>query len=91
MKTDLRVLRNFTLHPLIHTFATRNLNTRCCEKKAELKTPHFLNSNQDIVVGSQEEKCGLKYVIFTFAVTHPNTSLLHALVNLLGLDLGGLC
>ena len=32
-------------------------------KKAELKTPHFLNSNQDIVVGSQEEKCGLKYVM----------------------------
>jgi hypothetical protein len=33
------------------------------KKKAEPKTPHFLSSNQDIVAWSQEEKCGLKYVI----------------------------
>jgi hypothetical protein len=32
-------------------------------KKAEPKTPHFLGSNQDIVVCSQEQKCGLKYVM----------------------------
>jgi hypothetical protein len=32
-------------------------------KKAEPKTPHFLSLNQDIVAGSQREKCGLKYVI----------------------------
>ena len=35
------------------------------QKKAEPKTPHFLNLNQDIVAGSQEEKCGLKYVMHT--------------------------
>ena len=34
-------------------------------KKAESRTPHFLSSNQDIVVCSQEQKCGLKYVIHT--------------------------
>ena len=33
-------------------------------KKAEPKTPHFLSLNQDIVVWSQEQKCGLKYVIY---------------------------
>ena len=35
-------------------------------KKAEPKTPHFLSLNQDIVAWSQDEKCGLKYVICTF-------------------------
>jgi hypothetical protein len=30
-------------------------------KKTEPKTPHHLSLNQDIVVGSQEEECGLKY------------------------------
>jgi len=35
------------------------------KKKAEQKTPHFLGLNQDIVVWSPEEKCGLKYVIHT--------------------------
>jgi hypothetical protein len=35
------------------------------KKKAEPKTPHFLSLNQDIVAGSQEEKCGLKYVMQT--------------------------
>ena len=34
-------------------------------KKAESKTPHFLSLNRDIVVGPQDEKCGLKYVIYT--------------------------
>ena len=33
------------------------------KKKAEPKTPHFLSLNQDIVPWSQDEKCGLKYVI----------------------------
>jgi len=38
--------------------------TKCREhKKAELKTPHFLSLNQDIVASPQDEKCGLKYVI----------------------------
>jgi len=32
-------------------------------KKAEPKTPHFLSLNQDIVPWSQDEKCGLKYVM----------------------------
>jgi hypothetical protein len=35
------------------------------KKKAEPKTPHFLSLNQDIVARSQEEKCGLKYVMHT--------------------------
>jgi hypothetical protein len=35
------------------------------EKKAETRTPHFLSLNQDIVAWSQEEKCGLKYEIYT--------------------------
>jgi hypothetical protein len=34
-------------------------------KKAEPKTPHFLSLNQNIVDGSQEQKCELKYVIFS--------------------------
>jgi len=33
------------------------------KKKAEPKTPHFLSLSQDIVGSSQDEKCGLKYVI----------------------------
>jgi hypothetical protein len=35
-------------------------------KKAEPKTPHFLSLHQNIVAGSQKQKCGLKYVIYTF-------------------------
>jgi hypothetical protein len=35
------------------------------KKKAEPKTPHFLSLNQDIVALSQEQKCGLKYVIYS--------------------------
>jgi len=34
-------------------------------KKAEPKTPHFLSLNQNVVAWSQEQKCGLKYVIST--------------------------
>jgi hypothetical protein len=34
-------------------------------KKAEPKTPHFLSLHQNIVAGSQEQKCELKYVIHT--------------------------
>jgi hypothetical protein len=34
-------------------------------KKAEPKTPHFLSLNQDIVDGSQEQKCELKYEVQT--------------------------
>jgi hypothetical protein len=32
-------------------------------KKAEPKTPHFLNLTQDIVASPQEAKCGLKYAM----------------------------
>jgi hypothetical protein len=34
-------------------------------KNTEPRTPHFLNLNQDIVASSQDEKCGLKYDIFS--------------------------
>jgi hypothetical protein len=59
----LRSLRKFRLHPLIHTLLKFNLAQNVEKKKAEPKTPHFPSSNQDIVAWSQEEKCGLKYVI----------------------------
>jgi hypothetical protein len=36
------------------------------KKKTEQRTPHFLSLDQDIVALPQEEKCGLKYVIYTF-------------------------
>jgi hypothetical protein len=36
------------------------------KKKAEPKSPHFLSLNQGMVAWSQEEKCGLKYVISSF-------------------------
>jgi len=29
------------------------------QKKSGAEAPHFLSSNQDIVAGSQEEKCGV--------------------------------
>ena len=35
------------------------------EQKSGAEAPHLLSSNQDIVALSQEEKCGLKYVIHT--------------------------
>jgi hypothetical protein len=56
------------LHPLIHTFPTRNLTQDVEKKKAEPGTPHFLSLNQDIVAWSQKEKCGLKYVIYIFRI-----------------------
>jgi hypothetical protein len=39
------------------------------EQKSGAEAPHLLSSNQDIVALSQEEKCGLKYVIYTFRET----------------------
>jgi hypothetical protein len=33
------------------------------KKKAEQTTPHFFSLNQDIVAGSQKEKCALEYDI----------------------------
>ena len=35
-------------------------------KKAEPKTPHFLSLDQDIVGSPQDEKCELKYDMWTF-------------------------
>jgi hypothetical protein len=51
------------LHPLIYTIAPETSAQDVEKKKAELKTPHFLSLNQDIVAWSQAQKCGLKYVI----------------------------
>ena len=56
-------MRNCELHPLIHTFPTRNFAQDVENKKAEPKTPHFLSLNQGMVAWAQEEKCGLKYVM----------------------------
>jgi len=53
------------LHPLIHTIAPETSAQDVEKKKAEPKTPHFLSLNQDIVAWSQEEKCRLKYEIFS--------------------------
>ncbi len=53
------------LHPLIHTFPFGNSAQDVEKKKAEPRTPHFLSLNQDIVAWSQEEKCGLKYDMWT--------------------------
>jgi len=58
-----RSQQNYALHPLIHTLLGFTLAQDLEKKKAEPKTPHFLSLNQDIVASSQEEKCGLKYVI----------------------------
>ena len=59
-------LSKSTLHPLIYTPLKYGLAPDLEKKKAELKTPHFLRLNQDIVASPQEEKCGLKYVIYIF-------------------------
>jgi hypothetical protein len=40
---------DFILHPLIHTFASETSSQDVEKKKTELKTPHFLSLNQDIV------------------------------------------
>ena len=55
--------QKFGLHPLIHTIVLKTSAQDVEKKKAELKTPHFLRLNQDIVASPQDEKCGLKYVI----------------------------
>ena len=51
---------NWRLHPLIHTIAPETSAQDVEKKKAELKTPHFLSLHQNIVAGSQEQKCELK-------------------------------
>ena len=45
----------------MHTNAPESSAQEIEKKKAEPVTPHFLNLNQDIIAGSQEVKCGLKY------------------------------
>jgi hypothetical protein len=50
------------LHPLIHAFPRFAQAQDLVKKKAELKTPHFLYLDQDIVAWSRKQKCGLKYV-----------------------------
>jgi len=59
-------VRSCELHPLIHTLPPKSSTQDLEKKKAEPRTPHFLSLNQNIVAWSQEEKCGLKYVIYTF-------------------------
>jgi len=54
------------LHPLIHTLIGFVQAQDVEKKKAESRTPHSKRLNQDIVASPQEEKCGLKYVIFSF-------------------------
>jgi len=49
--------------PLIYTLLVFKLAQDVEKKKAELKTPHFLSLNRDIVAWSQERKWGLKYDI----------------------------
>jgi hypothetical protein len=54
----------------IHLLTTQSLQTQCqAVKKAESTTPHLFSSNQDIVAWFQEAKCGLKYEIFSFALS----------------------
>jgi hypothetical protein len=57
------VQSGLTLHPLIYPGLGSTLAQDVEKKKAEPRIPHFLSLNQDIVAWSQEEKCGLKYVI----------------------------
>ena len=57
------ITANCGLHPLIYTSPGFAQAQDVEKKKAEPKTPHLLSLNQDIVAGSQNEKCGLKYVI----------------------------
>ena len=59
-------MRNCGLYPLIHTLLEFTLAQDVEKKEAEPRTPHFLSLNQDIVALSQEQKCGLKYVIRSF-------------------------
>jgi hypothetical protein len=59
------MVKKWRLHPLIHTLPefTQAQNIESIRSGAE--APHLLSLNQDIVAWSQEEKCGLKYVIHT--------------------------
>jgi len=43
---------DFALHPLIHTIAPETSAQDVEKNKAEPKTPHFLNLNQNIVAWS---------------------------------------
>ena len=52
-----RVGADCGLHPLIHIFPTKISTQDLEKKKAEPKTPHFLSLHQNIVAGSQEQKC----------------------------------
>jgi hypothetical protein len=48
---------------LIHTSPSKSSTQDLEKKKAELVTLHLLRLNQDIVAGSQKQKCELKYVM----------------------------
>jgi hypothetical protein len=52
------------LHPLIHIFPGFAQAQDVGKKKSGAKNPHFLSLNQDVVASPQDEKCGLKYVMF---------------------------
>ena len=52
-----------TLPQICLALSSRQGKFSLINKKAEPKTPHFLSLNQNIVVRSQDEKCGLKSVI----------------------------
>ena len=54
---------DWRLHPLIYTILFFVPTQDVEKKRAEPKTPRFISLNQDIVVWSQEEMCGLKYVM----------------------------
>ena len=59
-----REVAKWRLHPLIHTLLGFNLVIDVVgTKKRSQELRIFLVLNQDIVAWSQEEKCGLKYVI----------------------------
>ena len=60
------MIAKIILHPLIHTPLEFAPSQDIEKKKAESGTPHFSSLNQDIVAWSQDEKCGLKYVIHKF-------------------------
>ena len=69
-------MRKFVLHPLIHIIAPETSAQDVEKKKAEPETPHFPCLNQDIVVRSRKQKCGLKYVIH-----YPSFQILRLLVS----------
>jgi hypothetical protein len=63
----IRSVSKWRLHPLIYTLLKSNLAQDVEKKKAELKLRSVLSLNQDIVPLSQEQKWGLKYVIYIFS------------------------